>query len=175
MTQSGSSDPGTETPAIGTHEALSLLRSVPVGRLAVIVDGAPDIFPVNHVVDHGTIVFRTAAGTKLSASHGRQVAFEVDGYDAVKGEAWSVVVHGSGHLVYESDEAISALSLPIFPWQPGAKPQVVRLTPSTITARRFQVVGGVRDDGLRDDRLGHATRGDAASPGTPRVAAPTRD
>lgn len=134
------------------------------------VDGAPDIFPVNHVVDHGTIVFRTAAGTKLSASHGRQVAFEVDGYDAVNGEAWSVVVHGVGHVVYESDEAISALSLPIFPWQPGAKPQFVRLTPSTITARRFTVLGGTRDDGPRG-----ATVGTATSHGTPRAAAPTGD
>lgn len=121
-----------------------MLRSVPVGRLAVIVDGAPDIFPVNHLVDHGTILFRTAEGTKLSAAHGHPVAFEVDGYDASKGEAWSVVAHGVGRLVNDADEAIEALSLPIFPWHAGAKPQVVRVVPSTITGRRFSVVGGFR-------------------------------
>jgi hypothetical protein len=137
--------PHPATHEIETREALALLRSVPVGRLAVVVDGAPDIFPVNHVVDHGTIVFRTAAGTKLSAAHARPVAFEVDGYDASEGEAWSVVVHGVGRVVYEAEEAIEALKLPIFPWQGGAKPQILRVTPSTITGRRFKVLGGFRD------------------------------
>lgn len=112
----------------------------------MVVDGIPDIFPVNHVVDHGTIVFRTAAGTKLSATHARPVAYEVDGYDAAKGEAWSVVAHGVGRVVYEAEEAIEALGLPIFPWQAGPKPQVVRLTPSTITGRRFRVTGGFRNE-----------------------------
>ena len=66
-----------------------------MGRLAVSILERPDIFPVNHVVDHGRIVFRTAAGTKLAAAVlGRAVAFEVDGYDSVAGEAWSVVVKG---------------------------------------------------------------------------------
>ncbi|NYG05662.1 nitroimidazol reductase NimA-like FMN-containing flavoprotein (pyridoxamine 5'-phosphate oxidase superfamily) [Phycicoccus badiiscoriae] len=121
-----------------------MLRSVPVGRLAVIVDGGPDIFPVNHMVDHGTIVFRTAEGTKFSAAHGHPVAFEVDGYDAANGQAWSVVAHGVARLVNDADEAIEALSLPIFPWQAGAKPQIVRVVPSTITGRRFTVLGGFR-------------------------------
>ncbi|HEV7147980.1 MAG TPA: pyridoxamine 5'-phosphate oxidase family protein [Pedococcus sp.] len=145
MTHSSAPDSGTETRQIEIHEALALLRSVPVGRLAVVVDDAPDIFPVNHMVDQGTIVFRTAAGTKLSAADGRQVAFEVDGYDVAAGEAWSVVAHGIGRVVYDTDEAIEALGLPIFPWQSGAKPQVVRLTPVTITGRRFRVSGGFRD------------------------------
>jgi hypothetical protein len=150
MSRSGVPSLHTPTHEVETHEALALLRSVPVGRLAVVVDGVPDVFPVNHVVDHGTVVFRTAAGTKLSAAHRRQVAFEVDGYDASKGEAWSVVVHGSARVVYEAEEAIEALRLPIFPWQSGAKPQIVRLTPSSITGRRFKVLGGFHDRGFHD-------------------------
>lgn len=142
-------DPPPRTNEIELHAALALLRSVPVGRLAVVVDGAPDIFPVNHVVDHGSVVFRTALGTKLSASHGQRVAFEVDGYDQASGEAWSVVVHGVGRVVYESEEVIDALMLPIFPWQGGSKPQVVRVIPSTITGRRFRVEGGAVEGGAR--------------------------
>src|SRR5688572_14464780 len=88
-----------ETQSIPTHEALALLRDSPVGRLAVVVDGVPDIFPVNHIVDHGTVVFRTAPGAKMNAAHAGPVAFEVDGYDLSRGEAWSVVVHGTGRLV----------------------------------------------------------------------------
>jgi nitroimidazol reductase NimA-like FMN-containing flavoprotein (pyridoxamine 5'-phosphate oxidase superfamily) len=52
-----------ELPA---DECWELLRQSPVGRLAVVVAGDPDIFPINYVVDHGSIVIRTAAGTKLA-------------------------------------------------------------------------------------------------------------
>ena len=41
------------------HTCWMLLRSVEVARLAVSVDDRPDIFPVNFVVDHGTVVIRT--------------------------------------------------------------------------------------------------------------------
>ena len=58
----------------------ALLRSVEVGRLAISIMNRPDIFPVNFIVDHGTVVFRTAEGTKLAgAVLNRAVAFEVDG------------------------------------------------------------------------------------------------
>ena len=42
--------------------------SAQVGRLAVSIKEQPDIFPINFVVDHGTVVFRTAEGTKLAAA-----------------------------------------------------------------------------------------------------------
>ena len=38
----------------------ALLRSAEVGRLAVVVNHRPEIFPINLVVDHATVVFRTA-------------------------------------------------------------------------------------------------------------------
>lgn len=132
------------TRELPTHQALALLRESPVGRLAVFVGGQPDIFPVNHVVDRGTIVFRTAHGTKLLGTAGRPVAFEVDGYDAASGEAWSVVVHGTGEVIYLTDEVLDALQLPLFPWQGGAKPEIVRIVPHEITGRRFEVMGGMR-------------------------------
>src|SRR5262249_23874191 len=42
-----------------------LLAATPVGRIGVIHDSAPEIYPVNHVVDGRSIVFRTDPGTKL--------------------------------------------------------------------------------------------------------------
>ena len=127
---------------LASNEALALLRQSPVGRLAVVVDGQPDIFPVNHVVDHGTVVFRTAHGTKLRGAAGQPVAYEVDGYDVATGEAWSVVVHGKGQVLHMTDEMLDALQLPIYPWQSGSKPQFVRIVPYEITGRRFPVTGG---------------------------------
>lgn len=126
------------------HESLALLRESPVGRLAVVVEGRPDIFPVNHVVDHGTVVFRTARGSKFWGAAGLPVAFEVDGYDASSGHAWSVVVHGKGEVLIRSDDVLEALQLPLVPWQGGPKPEFVRIVPDEITGRRFEVPGGAR-------------------------------
>jgi uncharacterized protein len=117
----------------------SQLRQAEVGRLAVALDDGPDIFPVNFVVDRGSVVFRTAAGTKLAASAGRPVAFEVDGYDAAVGQAWSVVVKGMAHEVKGFDAVIDALHLPLFPWHRPSKPRIVRIEPASISGRRFHV------------------------------------
>ena len=136
--------PTPDIEILSPDECWVLLRDSVVGRLAVAVDGSPDIFPVNPVVDHGTIVFRTAAGTKLAGTKGRDVAFEVDGYDPDTARAWSVVVKGRAHEIWEIDETIRALRLPLFPWQSGRKPRLVRIEPVDVTGRRFVVGGGYR-------------------------------
>jgi len=48
-------------------ECWKLLSGTPVGRVGVLVDSAPEIYPVNFVVDEETIVFRTDPGNKLLA------------------------------------------------------------------------------------------------------------
>jgi uncharacterized protein len=48
----------------------ALLRSQEAGRLAVLIADRPEIFPINYVVDHGTVVFRTATGIKLASEAG---------------------------------------------------------------------------------------------------------
>jgi nitroimidazol reductase NimA-like FMN-containing flavoprotein (pyridoxamine 5'-phosphate oxidase superfamily) len=121
----------------------SLLRDADVGRLAVAINERPDIFPVNFVVDHGSVVFRTAEGTKLAAAVlGRAVAFEVDGYDAGSGEAWSVVLKGRASEIQRMQELFDAAELPLFPWHAAPKPRFVRVEPDELTGRRFHVVEG---------------------------------
>jgi nitroimidazol reductase NimA-like FMN-containing flavoprotein (pyridoxamine 5'-phosphate oxidase superfamily) len=145
------------TPADGmtildTHTCLGLLRSSDVGRLAVAITNHPDIFPINYVVDRGTVVFRTAEGTKLAAALlGRGVAFEVDGYDAEAGDAWSVVVKGHAVEIERMYELFDALDLPLFPWHAGPKHRFVRIEPMEITGRRFHVVGKEAWGGDRTD------------------------
>ena len=56
------------TTVLDTHTCLQLLRTREVGRLAVSSADHPDIFPINYVLDRGTVVFRTAEGTKLAAA-----------------------------------------------------------------------------------------------------------
>lgn len=118
----------------------ALLAGEEVGRLAVAVAEHPDIFPVNFAVVDGTLVFRTAEGTKLLAiAIGPSVAFEVDGYDPEAGTAWSVVVKGQAEEV-PSYEQIEDLAFPVFPWSATPKSRFVRVVPEEITGRRFRVV-----------------------------------
>ncbi|MGZ4608982.1 MAG: pyridoxamine 5'-phosphate oxidase family protein [Actinomycetes bacterium] len=133
----------TDSPGVMVlpeHMCWMMLRTAEVGRLAVSVNNVPDIFPVNYVVDHGTIVFRTAAGSKLTASGSNPlVAFEVDGYDAPSEEAWSVVVKGRAEEINHLHERIESMDLPLFPWHAAPKSRFVRITPESMSGRKFHV------------------------------------
>jgi uncharacterized protein len=121
-----------------------LLRGSEVGRLAVVVENLPEIFPVNYVVDHGTVVFRTAEGTKAGPSREKtSVAFEVDGYDAADRQAWSVVVKGRAERVRDADEAEASVRLPLYPWHDAPKSIFVRVVPDEVSGRRFAVADTV--------------------------------
>ena len=134
-----STEPKDRMIVLDESACWALLRAADVGRLAIVVNYRPEIFPINYVVDHATVVFRTAEGTKLDWSAGRDVAFEVDGYEPESGEAWSVVVKGLAREVKQMYEALEALELPLFPWFESSKPHIVRIEPEEITGRRFRV------------------------------------
>jgi uncharacterized protein len=125
---------------LSLDQCWALLRGSEVGRLAVSIADRPDVFPINYVVDHGTVVFRTAEGTKLAAAVlGRAVAFEIDGYEPAGGEAWSVVVKGRAREANVLDEVVRCLDLPLFPWHRSPKPRFVQIIPEEVTGRRFTV------------------------------------
>ena len=144
---------GSEVADLAGHECWELLREATIGRLAVVVGGRPEIFPVNFVVDHGTIVFRSAPGGKLSGAVGHQLsgqqqsgrqadtaaAFEADGHDPDEATAWSVVILGQLEALVSVDPVTTA-ALPLYPLQPGPKPRFVRVVPDTISGRRFRTV-----------------------------------
>jgi uncharacterized protein len=134
--------PAGETEALTVAQCWAQLRAGFVGRLAVEHDGRPDIFPVNYVVDHGTVVFRTGSGSLFGSAVGAFVAFEVDGYDVSDATAWSVVVRGVARELRDLDDTLDALTLPLFPWHDGPKPRIIRIEPDSISGRRFTVRGG---------------------------------
>jgi nitroimidazol reductase NimA-like FMN-containing flavoprotein (pyridoxamine 5'-phosphate oxidase superfamily) len=132
-----------------------IFRDAEFGRLAVIAGDHPELFPINYVVDHGTVVFRTAPGTKLDgALSGAPVAFEVDGFDPSSGKAWSVVLKGRTERVESIEDVLASLLLPLFPWQAGEKNNFVRIVPGEITGRRFTIEAAAR----RHQGLGDAHR-----------------
>ncbi|WP_457962395.1 pyridoxamine 5'-phosphate oxidase family protein [Arthrobacter sp. D1-29] len=135
-----SSEPTSDVHTLDHRECWDLLRTVSVGRLALLVNGQPDIFPINYTVDGGTLVFRTGEGTKLAgASGGAQVALEADGVDAVSGLAWSVVVKGPAEVITGTEDILDTAALYLFPWQAGRKDAFIRINPDSITGRRFKV------------------------------------
>jgi nitroimidazol reductase NimA-like FMN-containing flavoprotein (pyridoxamine 5'-phosphate oxidase superfamily) len=122
------------------EDCWDLLASAVVGRLALVVDGHPEIFPVNFVVERRSIVFRTAGGTKLWESEKEvAAAFEIDGYDTLTEEAWSVVTRGTLAKIYSQEEKSAVDALGLEPWEPGEKSHYVRLAPNVLTGRRFKV------------------------------------
>lgn len=125
-------------------ESWDLLRAVSLGRLVTTVNGWTEIFPVNFVVQKNTLLFRTAEGTKLlTAALNEYVVFEADDHDVAQG--WSVIVRGKARLLATSAEVAEARRAGLYPWIATQKERFVRITPQTVTGRRF--VFGPEPDG----------------------------
>lgn len=123
--------------ALSEDECWNLLSRCELGRLAVAIQGKPDIFPVNYVVDGGRLLFRTAPGSKLAELLANpDVAFEVDEYDETT--AASVVLKGVAKRLELQGEIDAADALPLTSWIPTLKYRWVRIAPTSITGRRFQ-------------------------------------
>lgn len=125
------------TRPLDEAECWERIAAAPYGRIAVGAAGEIDIFPVNHGVDNGTIVFRTAAGTKLlELTIHEKIAFEVDGHTDT--DAFSVVVKGRAEEFEHSWDVEQAERLGIQPWAPEVKDRWVRITPTEVHGRTFQ-------------------------------------
>lgn len=128
----------TTTPVTELTDAQSwdLLSAVSLGRLVTTVSGWTEIFPVNFVVQHKTVLFRTAEGTKLLTSVlNEHVVFEAD--DHTVAEGWSVVLRGTAKPLSTTAEIDEAERAGLYPWVATRKLRFVRITPDTLTGRRF--------------------------------------
>ena len=130
-----------ELEEISESECLRLLRRHSLGRIAVVVDEKPQIFPVNYALQDRIIVFRTAPGTKLSYAPSSNVSFEIDEYNPESGVGWSVMVQGVARdattaLDDPSWKASGAMPHPV---APGVRTHRVAIDSQTITGRRFRI------------------------------------
>jgi nitroimidazol reductase NimA-like FMN-containing flavoprotein (pyridoxamine 5'-phosphate oxidase superfamily) len=120
-----------------SEECWDLLRDEEFGRLAFRLVDEVHITPINYAVEGGSLLFRTAEGSKLlGVVMGSEVAFEIDRY----GEDWarSVVVRGPARLLPE-DEAHRAENVPLRPWVPTLKYNVVEIEPKVVSGRAFEL------------------------------------
>lgn len=128
------------TMLVGLNEdaCADLLAAATLGRVGVIVDGRPEIFPVCPVYEPstGSIAFPTNVGTKLSAAlHWPFVSFEIDGVDTDGRCGWSVLVTGHAEEVTSPSEvqALEAQRSSLWRSRPGAR--WLRIVPETTTGR----------------------------------------
>jgi nitroimidazol reductase NimA-like FMN-containing flavoprotein (pyridoxamine 5'-phosphate oxidase superfamily) len=131
------SETGQPVTILSASESWDLLASVALGRLVTSVDGQPEIFPVNFVAQHRTVLFRTAEGTKLvSTAINNHVLFEADDHDV--GEGWSVIVKGVARMLRTNEELAEAERAQLLPWTATLKQHYVRIQPVSISGRRFR-------------------------------------
>jgi uncharacterized protein len=135
-------DPRTWMEHLSAPSCWELLAATSVGRVVVTVDGDPEIFPVNHVVDGRTIAFRTAPGTKLAGLRRMtSTCFEADALLLDEHEGWSVVVKGRVQEVTDLEELHRLGQLPLELWTTGAKDHWVRIRPTEVSGRRIHTPG----------------------------------
>lgn len=127
---------------LSKSECFGLLARERFGRVAVVDDSGPIIFPVNYAFDGHIVVFRTDEGSKLDAAcRLARVAFEIDGIDACARTGWSVLVRGETAEVTDPGELRRLSRLPLVPMAPGAKSRYVRVLPAVVSGRQILAPG----------------------------------
>jgi nitroimidazol reductase NimA-like FMN-containing flavoprotein (pyridoxamine 5'-phosphate oxidase superfamily) len=125
------------TTELTLEECWEALRGDEFGRLAYLLGDEINLVPVNYAVDHDTLLFRTAEGSKLlGVVMHPQVVFEIDHIG--EEQATSVLVRGEARKL-EEDEAHRADNVPLRPWTDTHKYNVVEIRPTEVQGRRFQL------------------------------------
>jgi uncharacterized protein len=120
-------------------ECLELIRSRPIGRVAVSAHALPVILPVNYRLLGDAVVFATGVGSKsLSVEHETVVAFEVDDFDVATRSGWSVlIVDIARELDERDDDWEAARGLDLHPWVGHHAKYLIKLPTDRISGRRL--------------------------------------
>ena len=123
---------------LAVEECWRLVEAEEIGRVAVLVDGIPEIYPVNHAVDDHSIIFRTDPGSKLRGIvRSPMVCFEVDAIDPATQRGWSVMVKGRATELAAPTEIARAKALPLRYWARGEKSHWISIEPLEVSGRRI--------------------------------------
>lgn len=108
-----------------------------LGRLALSIGALPAVFPIHYALLGRDPVFRTDAGTKLTAAaNGNVVCLEIDHADPLDHTGWSVMVTGPSEVLKDPDDLARAAELPLEPWV-GQGDAFVRVRAALVTGRRI--------------------------------------
>jgi nitroimidazol reductase NimA-like FMN-containing flavoprotein (pyridoxamine 5'-phosphate oxidase superfamily) len=118
-----------------------LLASVEVGRIGLLVDGRPEVLPVNFVIEDGMLLFRTTEGSVLNQATLSVVAFEADQIDTDNHSGWSVMVQGTARDIGDAIDTLSTRlrTTELVTWAPGKRERWFEIQLGKITGRRIRV------------------------------------
>ena len=129
---------GSALQHLSRDECLTLMASVPVGRIVYTRRALPAVELVNFAFDHGDIVIRTDRSGKLAAAtRGAVVAFEVDQVDPVGQAGWSVTAIGPSTEVTDPGELARLRTIGLKSWAPGERDHFIRISPVMLNGRRL--------------------------------------
>ncbi|GAA3645958.1 hypothetical protein GCM10022237_01830 [Nocardioides ginsengisoli] len=115
---------------LSDDECWDHLRSRPVGRIAWSGAQGVSVIPVNFAVEDGDLVIRTSPYSLMARDCAdRDVAFEVDDFDGLAHEGWSVLVQGRCTRDRIASDAPT-------PWVTGPRTLGLRITPRQVAGRR---------------------------------------
>lgn len=129
----------TPSDDLHTERCFQVLRRNTIGRLGFARHGRPVLLPVTYgVLSNGTIVFRSARGSKLWVAENERVqaAFEVDERDPETGELFAAVAHGKLEPVLDLVHIRRLDRSGLVPWpQPADRSgRWIRLVPDRVEA-----------------------------------------
>ena len=129
---------GSALRQLSKAECLTLMASVPVGRVIYTQRALPAVDLVNFALDHGDIVIRTDRGGKLAAAaRGAVVAFEADHVDPADQAGWSVTAIGPSREVTDPAEVARLQAIGLRSWAPGSRDHFISISPVILTGRRL--------------------------------------
>jgi hypothetical protein len=97
------SDQRQRLPELAPAECMTLLGTVPFGRIVFTARALPAVRLASHLVDDGRVIVRTGSDAAIispgMAAAGTVVAYQADAIDLVRSLGWSVTVVGTAHRV----------------------------------------------------------------------------
>jgi uncharacterized protein len=130
---------GSALQRLSRDQCLTLMASVPVGRIIYTRRALPAVELVNFALDQGDIVIRTDRSGKLAAAtRGAVVAFEVDQVDLAAQTGWSVTAIGPSTEVTDPGELARLRTIGLKSWVPGERDHFIRISPVMLNSRHLR-------------------------------------
>ena len=129
---------GSALQRLSRDDCLTLMASVPVGRVIYTRQALPAVELVNFALDHGDIVIRTDRfGELAAATRGAVVAFEADQLDPDARSGWSVTAIGPSSEVTDPGELARLRAIGLSSWAPGTRDHFIRISPVMLNGRHL--------------------------------------
>ena len=116
----------------------ALLGASGLGRVGFVAEGRVKVFPVNYIVLHGAVYFRTSREGEIAANLPQQgVALQTDSASPALQSGWSVLVSGPAEAVEDLEELTVLFGrMTAEPWAGGVRDLFVRLAPEAVSGRQ---------------------------------------